>query len=193
MTARAVDTEPIYYGPYVRLRDRHEPASGVAADAEEQPLYWNDAYGFWALSRFETCGTPTTTPRPSARRMGSSWSSSTPRPVQDDDLMDPPEHDILRKIISRAFTPGGWPARGSIGALAARYLDPFVGTAGFDYVADFGALLPPMIIGEMLGVPEAERNEIRLLTDDMMHIERVPPAERRGDRGRAKPTSTTPR
>jgi hypothetical protein len=28
-----------------------------------------------------------------------------------------------------------------------------------------------MVIGEMLGVPEAERDEIRQLTDDMLHIE----------------------
>jgi cytochrome P450 len=95
-----------------------------------------------------------------------------PAPFKMMIFMDPPEHDILRKIISRAFTPRRMAQlEDSIGALAARYLDPFVGTAGFDYVADFGALLPPMVIGEMLGVPEAERNEIRLLTDDMMHIE----------------------
>src|SRR5258708_5258497 len=59
----------------------------------------------------------------------------------------------------------------SVVALAARYLDPFIGAGGFDYVTDFGALLPPMVIGEMLGVPEAERDTIRLLSDDMMHIE----------------------
>ena len=35
--------------------------------------------------------------------------------------------------------------------LVVRYLDPLVGSGGFDYVADFGAQLPAMVIGSMLG------------------------------------------
>src|SRR5260370_35350911 len=87
-------------------------------------------------------------------------------------FMAPPEHSTLRKIISRAFTPRRMAElEDSVVALAARYLDPFIGAGGFDYVTDFGALLPPMVIGEMLGGPEAERDTIRRLSDDMMHIE----------------------
>ena len=172
MTARAVDTEPIYYDPYDYAIDTN-PHPLWRRMREEQPLYWNDTYGFWAVSRFEDVW--------NAYHDTTTFSSThgvqleqldAPAPFKMMIFMDPPEHDILRKIISRAFTPRRMAQlEDSIGALAARYLDPFVGTAGFDYVAEFGALLPPMVIGEMLGVPEAERNEIRLLTDDMMHIE----------------------
>jgi cytochrome P450 len=172
MTARAVDTEPIYYDPYDYAIDTN-PHPVWRRMREEQPLYWNDTYGFWALSRFEDVW--------NAYHDTTTFSSThgvqleqldAPAPFKMMIFMDPPEHDILRKIISRAFTPRRMAQlEDSIGALAARYLDPLIGTAGFDYVTQFGALLPPMVIGEMLGVPEAERNEIRLLTDDMMHIE----------------------
>jgi len=172
MTARAVDTEPIYYDPYDYAIDTN-PHPVWRRMREEQPLYWNDKYGFWAVSRFEDVW--------NAYHDTTTFSSThgvqleqldAPAPFKMMIFMDPPEHDILRKIISRAFTPRRMAQlEDSIGALAARYLDPFVGTAGFDYVTQFGALLPPMVIGEMLGVPEAERDEIRQLTDDMLHIE----------------------
>ena len=55
-------------------------------------------------------------------------------------------------------------------ALEARgYLEPFTGSSGFDIVADFGAKLPVMVIGSMLGVPVEDQDDIRILTDQLLH------------------------
>ena len=59
-------------------------------------------------------------------------------------FMDPPEHTHLRKLVSRAFTPrtiNGLQDRAR--RLCAQYLDPFVGEESFDYIDQFGVLLPP--------------------------------------------------
>jgi cytochrome P450 len=172
MTIQSVDTEPIYYDPYDYGIDTN-PHPVWQRMREEQPLYWNERYGFWALSRFEDVW--------SAYHDTATFSSShgvqlekldNPVDYQMMIFMDPPEHDSLRKIVSRAFTHRRMAAlEDSIGALVAQYLDPLVGTAGFDYIAEFGALLPPMVIGELLGVPSADRDAIRLLVDEMLHIE----------------------
>jgi cytochrome P450 len=84
--------------------------------------------------------------------------------------MDPPDHTRLRKLVSRAFSPQRIAAlEGEIRRIAAGYLDRFVGSRGFDYVDDFGAKLPMMVIGAMLGVPEEDRDPIRVWTDEMLH------------------------
>jgi len=51
------------------------------------------------------------------------------------------------------------------------YLDPFVGSDGFDYVQDFATQLPSTVISMLLGVPEDEREEVRRHIDTVFHIE----------------------
>jgi len=87
-------------------------------------------------------------------------------------FMDPPEHTALRALVSRAFTPrriGGLEER--VRELCSRLLDPHVGTGGFDYIGDFGAHLPSMVISALLGVPDDEREEQRRNIDEIFHIE----------------------
>jgi cytochrome P450 len=163
---------PIYYDPFdVEIdRDAHAVWRRLR---EEQPVYWNDRYRFWALSRFEDVW---------AGYHDTATFSST-HGVQPEALdepiglpmvifMDPPEHDWMRKLVNRAFTPRRVAAlEAHVGDLVDRYLDPFVGSSGFDYVEQFGALLPPMVIGHMLGVDEADRDMLRRWFDDMLHRE----------------------
>ena len=87
-------------------------------------------------------------------------------------FMDPPQHTRFRKLVSRAFTPrhiGGLEPR--VRDLAAGFLDEFVGEAGFDYVADFGARLPVMVISALLGAPKEDEAQLREWTDASLHIE----------------------
>lgn len=80
-------------------------------------------------------------------------------------MMDPPEHERMRKLVNRVFTPR------AIAALepmirekiydVVKTLDP----AGFDAVADFAALFPVEIITTMLGVPAEDRQQLRIWLD----------------------------
>ena len=70
---------------------------------------------------------------------------------------------------SRAFTPRTIADQEpSVRRFTRELLDEQDATA-FDFVADFGAALPGLVISEMLGVPDADRDTIRRLTDEKLH------------------------
>jgi cytochrome P450 len=160
----------IYYDPYDYEIDV-DPHPVWQRMRESQPLYRNERYGFWALSRFEDVWT--------AYHDTTTFSSShgvqletLDEPVEHPSMifMDPPEHDRLRKLVSRAFTPRRVrDLEASVTALVDTYLDRFVGAEQFDYVDQFGALVPPMVIGELLGVPASDRDQLRHWFDDLLH------------------------
>ena len=76
---------------------------------DEAPVYHNERYGFWALSRFADVV--------AAHRDWKTFSSEhglTIDQLTDPNsgmkgtsiiMMDPPEHDRMRKLVSRVFTP----------------------------------------------------------------------------------------
>jgi cytochrome P450 len=52
--------------------------------------------------------------------------------------------------------------------LCARYLDPLVGEARFDFAQAFAKKLPMMVIGQMLGVPTDEQGWLQHTTDQVI-------------------------
>lgn len=168
---------PIYYDPFDVELDR-EVHDVWRRMREEQPVYWNDRYEFFALSRFEDVWEAyhdTATFSSTHGVMLESLDEPIGMPIVI--FMDPPEHDWMRKLVSRAFTPRRISSlEAHVKELVDGYLDPFVGSDGFDYVADFGALLPPMVIGHMIGIPEADREMVRHWFDESLHREAGHPA-----------------
>ncbi|UGQ12489.1 cytochrome P450 [Yinghuangia sp. ASG 101] len=163
---------PIYYDPFDVEVDR--TVHGVwKRMREEQPVYWNERYRFYALSRFQDVW--------DAYHETATFSSThgvqletldEPIPFPSVIFMDPPEHGVMRKLVSRAFTPRRIAElRSYVRTLVDGYLDPLVGASGFDYITQFGALVPPMVIGHMLGIPEDERDMVRHWFDDILHRE----------------------
>ena len=75
---------------------------------------------------------------------------------------DPPDHDLHRGILARAFTPRRIKdLEPKVREFCARSLDPLVGAKGFDFVADIGAPVPMWTIGMLLGIPEQDQVAIR--------------------------------
>jgi cytochrome P450 len=168
-----LQTEPIGWDPYdPDLDDDPYPVWHRLRD--EAPVYRNDRYDFWALSRFEDIE--------AAHRDNSTFSSAYGTVLErmgpdtaETGMMiflDPPEHTGLRSVVSRAMTPRrvAHLAR-RMRQLCAELLDPYVGTTGFDYVADFGAQLPSRVISSLVGVPAEDQEKTRQLVDTMFHIE----------------------
>ena len=142
---------------------------------EEAPVYHSDRWDFYALSRYEDVV--------AAHRDWETFSSAygvtvdllAMRQKMNTNMMiimDPPEHDRLRKLVRTVFT------RRAIDGLEplvtkviADFLDQLTGRESFDMVADFAALFPVEVISTMLGIPEGERQQIRLWTDEFLHRE----------------------
>ena len=152
-----------------------DPSATYARLRDEDPVYRNEKYGFYALSRHADVvaahGDPV--------RFVSSYGVTLELLLQKQPMntnmmivMDPPEHTQMRKLVSQAFS------RNAIGSLEplvaeiiATYLDALVERSEFDLVAEFAALFPVEVISAILGVPEGERQQVRLWVDMFLHRE----------------------
>jgi cytochrome P450 len=166
---------PIVYDPYDYQIDAN-PHPVWKRMRDEAPLYYNEQYNFYALSRFEDVLNASLDPATysSARTTVLEMISEDPPKGFEDFMifMDPPAHTRYRKLVSRAFTPRHMAAlEPRIRELAVDFLDPYVGSGGFDYVAEFGARLPVMVISALLGAPREDTQMLQEWSDATLHIE----------------------
>src|ERR1019366_7916509 len=131
-----IDTDP--YPVWKRLRDT-------------QPLYYNERYDFFALSRFDDvdqCARDWETYISSKGTLLELIKADFVMPPGSIIFEDPPAHNIHRRLLSRLFTPRNINAlEHKIREFCARSLDPLVGQGGFDFIADIGAQMPMRTIG----------------------------------------------
>lgn len=75
---------------------------------------------------------------------------------------DPPDHTRLRRLVSSAFTIRQVEAmRPWIGRLIDDLIDRFEPSGRVELMAEFAAPLPILVISELLGIPEADRPQVR--------------------------------
>jgi cytochrome P450 len=147
------------FNTYRRLRD-------------EAPVYHNEKYGFWALSRYEDVepALKDFETYSSARGVTLDMYLAEPDPTQPPMIimMDPPDHTVMRKLVNKVFTPR---AIADLEGMIRRKVTDVAGALdgiAFDVVADFGAIFPVEIISTMLGVPAEDRQQVRLWTDKQL-------------------------
>ncbi len=154
-----IDTDP--YPVWKRLRD-------------ERPLYYNEKYDFYAVSRFEDvarCSMDWETYISSKGTVLELIRSNVEIPPGSIIFEDPPTHHIHRRLLSRVFTPRAISdLEPKIRGFCARTLDPLVGTGGFDFIGDLGAQMPMRTIGMLLGIPESDQEAIRNRIDEGLRL-----------------------
>lgn len=75
---------------------------------------------------------------------------------------DPPRHTRPRKLVTKAFTTGAVEElRPFIARVTDELLDRWPAGERFDFVAGLAVPLPVVVICELLGVPEADRADVR--------------------------------
>jgi cytochrome P450 len=144
---------------------------------DEAPVYHSEQYGFYALSRFAdvVAAHRDWQAFSSAHGIDLNTLSRDPEMIRNFRsmiMMDPPEHDRLRALVSRVFTPRAVTGlEPMVREVIRAFLDPLDDVTEFDVVADFSGPFPIEIIARMLGVPEADRQEIRHKIDLSLHRE----------------------
>src|SRR5438309_1666405 len=174
MTTADVD---IYYDPYDRAIDE-DPYPVWRRLRDERPLYYNEKYDFYALSRFDdvrTCSVDWETYISSKSTVleliKEVVKSGAELPRGSIIFEDPPTHDLHRGLLSRAFTPRRMKQlEPKVREFCARSLDPLVGADGFDFVRDIGAPVPMRTIGMLLGIPEQDQEAIREQIDEVLRL-----------------------
>ena len=173
MATTPTSPSELYYDPYDYEIDAN-PHPIWHRLREEAPLYYNEKLDFYALSRFDDVWDA------SIDHETFSSAHGTVLEVISDNVnygpmmiwLDPPDHTQLRKLVGRAFTPRRIRSlEERIRELCGAYLDPLVEQGHFDFVEDFGARLPVMVIGALLGLPADQQEQVRAWTDSLLHIE----------------------
>jgi hypothetical protein len=81
---------------------------------------------------------------------------------------DPPDHTRLRGLVNKAFTPRMVEAlRPRVQAIVDELLAPLGDGGAFDVVRDLAEPLPILVIAELLGLPAADRRELKRWSDDL--------------------------
>jgi cytochrome P450 len=161
MTQTSAD---IYYDPYDLTIDV-DPYVVWKRMRDEAPLYYNERYDFYAVSRFEDvekCLVDWKTYISGKGSVLEMIKANYEVPPGSILFEDPPAHDIHRSLLSRVFTPKRMAAiEPKVREFCARSLDPMIGTGGFDFIRDLGAQMPMRTIGMLLGIPEEDQERIR--------------------------------
>ena len=167
-------TGDVYYDPYDAEIDV-DPHPVWKRLRDEVPLYYNEPYDFYALSRFEDvepCLIDWDTYRSGKGSILELIRADFEIPRGAILFEDPPRHDVHRGVMSRVFTPKKMNAiEPKVREFCARTLDPLVGSGHFDFIADLGAQMPMRTIGYLLGIPEQDQEAIRDHLDEGLHLE----------------------
>lgn len=147
--SKAIFDDP--YPVYRRLRD-------------EAPIYRDPESRWWVLSRFDDVA--------AALRDWQTYSSKLgPAPENPDDdgrkysiiSMDPPRHDRIRGVLKGFFTPKAVAAmENALQAVVSHHMGRLRPGTTVDAMEAFAFSVPTDVIGDLLGVPHADREQLRV-------------------------------
>jgi len=163
-----VPDTPVYYDPY-DVDINADPYPTYTRLREEAPIYHNERYDFWALTRHEDVQKALVNWQVFSSSRGDLLDILRAKIELPKGVVmweDPPLHTTHRGILSRVFTPKRMAQlEDQVRAYCIRCLDPLVGTAGFDIITELASMLPMRVIGMLLGIPEQDQIAVRNRTD----------------------------
>lgn len=147
------------YETYRRMRDM-------------APVYYSEQYDFYALTRHGDVAAAFKDYETYSSAYGVDLAQVRKGHVTEHGsiiAMDPPAHRRMRGLLNKVFTPRAIEA---LRPLVTQVVDKYLAAVdpdGFDFVQDFSALFPVDVMTTLQGVPEQDRQQIRLWIDDLLH------------------------
>jgi cytochrome P450 len=133
---------------------------------DDHPVYVDDAKHQYVLSRFDDVW-----------RAVNDWQSLSSVVEEADNFlpqmiyMDPVRHTQLRALVSRAFTPKRIAEiEPLVRATARELLDDIAARGRCDLQHEYATVLPSVVIGKMIGVPDEHIDAFRSWTDSFLEI-----------------------
>ncbi|MHB8512272.1 MAG: cytochrome P450 [Actinomycetota bacterium] len=169
--APEIQIDELTYNPFAP-GFAEDPYPHYARMRLEEPVH-SSPLGFWMLFRYDDVARllrdPSLsveerhlTPTPLREYMNQVRGNRPDRGSQSMLRRDPPDHTRLRNLVTKAFTPRIVEGlRPKIAELVSTMLDEVESNGGADLIAQFAFPLPFKVIGEMLGVPETDSNDVR--------------------------------
>ncbi|MFN0162549.1 MAG: cytochrome P450 [Burkholderiales bacterium] len=154
------------YPMYRRMRD-------------EDPCHWSPRLKAWVLTRYDDVKRTCLDAGMSSDRLRPFFASMpTPEQERIRDIIrylsawmvfrDAPDHTRLRKLTSTVFNVKSMHAmRPDIEEITDWLLERMGERTQIDFIADFAGPLPALVIMQMLGVPRADLEKVKTLSDRM--------------------------
>ena len=170
----------VYYDPYDTAINA-DPYPVFKRLRREAPLYYNEQLDFYAVSRYADVERGLKDRDTFISGRGGILEiikAGLEMPSGVVIFEDPPTHTIYRGLLSRMFTPRKVAAlEPQIRRYCADALDPLVGAGRFDLIADFAAKMPMRVIGELIGIPAEDQDEVRKRSDQSLRTDPGRPME----------------
>jgi cytochrome P450 len=157
--------------------DGHHPWDQYAWLRANDPVHWHpeaDGPGFWAITKYADIRSVSRQPKlfsSAAKGVGlrESGEAELAASRQMMLVMDPPQHDRFKLLVSRGFTPkAAQSLRARIEELATEIVDDVYRRGECDFVHDISGRLPSGLIAELMGIPRADGERLYELTE-LMH------------------------
>lgn len=143
-----------------------DPFPAYAWLREHAPAFHDEANDLWALSRHADVKAASTNPE-TFSNAGGIRPKFPPLPMMID--FDAPEHVRRRRLVSSGFTPVRVrQMEDHVRAICDRVIDRVCEHGSCDFVQDIAAPLPLAVIGDMLGVAEADRADLLRWSEEML-------------------------
>ena len=149
----------------------------------EAPIYWHEENldfepGFWALTKHEDIIQVSKDPKTFSSAVGGHLMTMGDPEVVDPTAvaaiignmigMDPPEHQIYRKMVAPSFTPKSIRnLEDGMRNKVRELLDKVADEKEFNFVTEIAEQLPLWVLCEMMGIEESERPKIRDLVNNL--------------------------
>ena len=150
---------------------------------EEAPIYWHEESldfepGFWALTKHEDIVKVSKDPLTFSSAVGGHLMTMGDPEVVDPSAvaaiignmigMDPPDHQIYRKMVAPSFTPKAIRSlEDDMRKKIKELLENVEGKGEFNFVTEISEQLPLWVLCEMMGIPEIDRPRIRDLVNNL--------------------------
>ena len=134
---------------------------------DEHPVYVDEANHQYVLSRFDDVW-----------RAVNDWETFSSVVAEADNFLpqmiyiDPVRHTQLRALVSRAFTPRRVAEiEPRTRAIARELLEDIAARGRCDLQHDYASVLPSVVIGTMIGIPDDRIDDFRSWTDSFLEIQ----------------------
>lgn len=158
------------YGFFGRFRD-------------SEPIHWNTRHRAWVITSHELVVAAVRSPHLTADRMEpfrASVAKQTQSAAVDETFrilanwmvfLDPPNHTRLRRLVSRIFAPPVVRAQtNDVQEVVDELLREVPTGRPIDFIEEFAAPLPAIVIAKMLGVPPQDRILFKQWSDQMTSL-----------------------
>ncbi|MCW2527493.1 MAG: cytochrome [Pseudonocardiales bacterium] len=157
-----VSIAPVYWDP-MSHKLNEAPYEIYRRLRDEAPVYHNDRYGFYALSRFEDVFAARTQPQifSSSHSVQFERLMDPSMPLNFLNDADPPDHTVIRRVVVREFTQNKIKRlEESMRRQCVALLDAVDLSEPFDFVEDFAGPYPFRVICELIGVDVEYHDEL---------------------------------